>query len=232
MRVAICDDNNIMCSEIEKQLLGIRPECNVSIYNSGTELLSSEEKYDLIFLDIEMDEKDGIETAKELRKLKDEAIIIFLTSHTEKVFDTFKVKAFRFLNKPIDSDKFEEAVLEAEKELLNEEKICIETIDGTEWVSLNDIVYLEAYGDGTYIFTANNVLDSKKTLKNWNDKLGNCYFFQTHRSYIISLDKIKKIETNAVTLNELNAIIPVSRRRVKQLKEAVMKYMREQSHFM
>ena len=230
LNVAICDDEIIICNEIKRRLLEIRPEYNISIYNSGKDLVNSKSKFDLIFLDIEMPEIDGMKTAELLRKNDIGEYIIFLTSHMEYMPDAFKVKAFRFLSKPINNELFLEAVIEAEKEILNNTKIEVIQKDEIKLISRNQILYIESFGDGTYIYTKNEVLETNKTLKYWNDRLETEHFFQTHKTYILSLRYVGKIEDKEVTLNYENIKIPIARRRRKQLKEAVINYVREQSH--
>ena len=232
IKVAICDDIITVSEDIKKRLLCVRPEYEVTVYNTGDELINADREYDFIFLDIEMPKIDGMETAEILRKNGNQAFIIFLTSHTECMPDAFKVKAFRFLSKPIEDEKFMEAVVEVEKELLNHRKIPIKLSDGIKLINIKDIFYLEAFGDGTYIYTKNEVLESNETLKYWGERLGTEHFFQTHKSYIIALRYVTQMESKAVTVKAGNAKIPISRRRYKALKETVERYVREQAHHM
>lgn len=231
INVAICDDENVICNKIKENLLAIRPNYNVTIYHSGQELLDAQEIYDLIFLDIEMPEMNGMETAESLRKNNNDEYIIFLTSHTEFMPEAFKVKAFRFLNKPIEIEKFEEAVKEAEKEILNSVKIAIVVKGETKFVRIKDIVYFEAFGDGTYIHMKNEVWESNKPLKYWNEQMGNEHFFQTHKSYIVALRHINKVEENKVKFDCIGDTVLVSRRKNTQLKETLFAYVKKNSRF-
>ncbi len=110
LKVAVCDDEKIICNEIKKRLLEVRPEFEVSLFSSGDELIKSDKNFDLIFLDIEMPQLDGMETAKVIRKNHKNEYIIFLTSHSELMVEAFKVKAFRFLEKPIELNTFREVL--------------------------------------------------------------------------------------------------------------------------
>lgn len=233
LSVAICDDETIISSEIKKRLLKIRPEYDVSIYSSGRELIQSKTVYDLIFLDIEMPELDGMKTAELLRKNENDEYIIFLTSHVELMPEAFKVKAFRFLNKPIELDKFCEAVTEAEKEILSNEKLAVSIKGEMKVICLKDIVYLEAFGDGTYIYMNKEVIESNNTLKYWSEKLGKEHFFQTHKSYIVALRYVENIDATRVKVkfNGKEEEVPVSRRKRTQLKQVVLEYVRGNSRF-
>lgn len=231
INVAVCDDEDIICGEIKRQLLHIRPDYDIKIYHSGYELLNSGKTYDLLFLDIEMPEIDGMKTAEVLRERNKDEYIVFLTSHTEMMADAFKVKAFRFLNKPIEIEKFEEAVEQAEKEILNSRKIPIVVKGDIKFVQIRDIVYFEAFGDGTYIHMKKEVLESNKPLKYWDEKMGNEHFFQTHKSYIVALRYVNKVETNKVSFDCIGDIVLVSRRKNAQLKETLFAYVKKNSQF-
>ncbi|MBR3516296.1 MAG: response regulator, partial [Lachnospiraceae bacterium] len=85
MRIAICDDEKIFLDSLEEKIYGIlsKLDCEVIPFFSAEALLSSSMDYDLIFLDIEMGELDGMGAAKKIRETDFETPIVFLTSHIE-----------------------------------------------------------------------------------------------------------------------------------------------------
>ena len=83
-----------------------------------------------------------------------------------------------------------------EKELFENTLISLKLKGETKLINLKNIWYLEAFGDGTYIHMKKEVLESNKTLKYWDEKLGKEHFYQTHRSYIVALRHIKKLNLN------------------------------------
>lgn len=231
LNVAICDDESIICNEIKLKLKEIKPNYEISIFKSGKALLNSSKIYDLIFLDIEMPEIDGMNVAKLIRERKNEEYIIFLTSHIEFMPDAFKVKAFRFLNKPIDDEKFEETIIEAEKEILNNEKIAITLQGCTNLINLKDILCFEASGDGTYIHMKNAVLESNKPLKYWVNRMGNEHFFQVHKSYFIALRYVKSINASEIEMHYLKQCIPISRRKIASFKKNFFEYVKKNAKY-
>ena len=104
MKIAICDDEK----KASEALLEILEECpepieKTDVYFSGEELLRSTEQYDLLFLDIDMEGIDGIETARKIR-LKDKKVkIVYVTAYSEYAGKAFSVHAFGYLLKPVDS---------------------------------------------------------------------------------------------------------------------------------
>ena len=164
LKIAVCDDEAVVRSALINALETLDIVFKAKEYSSGSELVMSDEEYDLIFLDIEMDGINGMETAEQLRKKGCKSNIVFLTSHTEFMQAAFRVRAFRFLEKPVDRKMLEEAVMETCAELMQDKKIVVKS--GGEVVTLNceDIISLEAFGDGTYIYTKEDVICAQAQL--------------------------------------------------------------------
>lgn len=227
MKIAICDDEKILRSRIIDYIRLYNKSYQITEYTNGRELLNSGECFDIIFLDIEMPGIDGMSVAERLRSRNVESRIIFLTSHIECIHDAFKVKAFRFLNKPIDLSAFNEAIRGAESEILNTEKVVINQRGKIYEVNLKDIVYLEAFGDGTYIYDRfNNVYESTFQLKEWDARLWGKDFFKIHKSYIVALMYVKKVENNNLFLSSMDTVLTISRRNITGFKEAYLKFVK------
>lgn len=122
INIAICDDNIEHINILEKYLFeisSVKIECD--IYQSGESLIDAYknniERYDVVFLDMEMNELNGIETANLIREFDEHIIIIFVTSHTEYMRESFKCSPFRFLLKPVDVDELKTVVYDMCKKL-------------------------------------------------------------------------------------------------------------------
>lgn len=115
MRIAICDDDERERNTVEEYVRayqGIYPSIlfDISAYCSGEELLAAYQggaKFDFLFLDIQMKDIDGIQTAQKIRKTNKHAIIFFITGFTQYISDAFTVNAFQFLLKPVKKDAFD-----------------------------------------------------------------------------------------------------------------------------
>lgn len=231
IKIAICDDEPIIADVILSKISEFRPEYKADVYYSGESLLNSDIKYDLIFLDIEMSGINGMETALQIRKYNKDVYIVFLTSHTEFMQDAFKVRAYRFLVKPIDENDFFESVIQAENEMMNTEKISITVNDKTSLVSLDDIIYIEAFGDGAFIYTNNEVYESNKTLKYWTEQLGKIHFFRVHKSYLVSFKYINSVDATSVLMCGISQAIPISRRNYSNFKRAFVEYVKKYAKY-
>ena len=228
MKIAICDDEKQLRSILRQKIAANSGDIKITEFSDGSELISSKERFDIIFLDIEMPKLDGMETAAKLREKGVSSLMIFLTSHEEFVRDAFKVKAFRFLPKPVNDKELYEALNEAENELSADDKLIIEQRGRIYELLSSDVLYIEAYGDGTYIYdNAGNVYDSKKQLNQWEEELSGQGFFKIHRSYMVSLGQVAKIEGTTVTLAGLQKPLSVSSRNLSAFKEAYLDHVRK-----
>lgn len=234
-KIAVCDDEQIFVDDVVKKLKEQSEQCEISEYISGEELLNSSLEFDMIFLDIEMTGINGINAAFVLRERGYDGMIIFLTSHTEFMPDAFKVKAFRFLDKPLDSEKFNEAFSEAKKEIMNTEHILLSDRSGkTVYLKLTDIVYLEAYGDGTYIYgKTGKVFDTDKPLKYWKEQIGLEHFYQIHKSFIVSYLYVSDIlKDGQVVMKGFKQPLDISRRNVVPFRNGFFDYIRKYARIM
>ena len=89
MRIAICDDEVSMVQILEEKIKKILPDAVIDKYLSGDELIVSDSKPDILFLDIQMPGMDGMETAKVLRQDNEDMILIFVTAAEEYVFQAY-----------------------------------------------------------------------------------------------------------------------------------------------
>ena len=102
MQIAVCDDEKEIRDMFAEKIGQLYPKADLPLYQSGEELLLSDNEPDILLLDIKMPGKNGMETARELRKKNKITIIIFVTALDDFVFQAFDVGAFHYLVKPFD----------------------------------------------------------------------------------------------------------------------------------
>ncbi len=224
LKIAICDDEKLVCKQVHELVRNYNRNYTIYDFHTGTQLLKSPKEFDVIFLDIEMPELNGLDAADILRRNNKNTYIIFLTNHTEVMQEAFKVRAYRFFEKPLSYDVFSKTMSEIEKEILSDVKIPVNTSGNVKLVNLSEIVYIEAYGDGTYIHTIKGTIESRKQLVYWNRMLENKGFFRIHQSYLISLDYVECYAKDVKMLNK-NETLPVSRRNIKEFKLQLNQYI-------
>ena len=180
MRIAICDDEK----KYREETINCIKEYNVSIeiveFEDGSKLVNTKEVFDLILLDVEMPELDGMSAAKLLRRRKVDTEIVFLTSYEKYVYDAFDIRALQFLKKPLEKERLIKVLRMVEGSLAKIERLEL-LLDGeTCYVNLKDIVYAEAYGDGLYIYDRMGLVyeERRGTIKRLAEKLQGKGFVQ------------------------------------------------------
>ena len=231
MRIAICDDECIFIDKLKEYLYKYydTQEVTIDTFKSGEELLDFYEKlndyHDLIFLDIEMKKLNGIDTARKIRKVDKDVIIVFVTTHIECAIEGYEVDAYRFLAKPINENKLIEALNDINRELMNNEKILIKDWDKEVLIKVSDILYIEAQNNNISINTMEESYIIRRSLGNIESELKGDKFFKTHRSYIVNLSYVKTYDNKEITLENDKKII-LSRTRVKDFKSSMLNYIR------
>lgn len=177
MKIAICDDEKIICDQIEKLVKRQAPDCDTMLFGSGEELLRADNIFDILFLDIQMEGINGIEAAKILRDKKKVSILIFITGIKEYVFDAFDVSAFHYLLKLVEEKKFSEVFARAltkvrRKKEQEEVSFFVKSKGRTVVLDRNDILYIESQNRMVYIYTTKEILKLYLDMRDLERQLG------------------------------------------------------------
>ncbi len=171
-----------------------------------------DEDIDLLFLDVEMPRMSGLDLLKSLSRKPQ---IILVTSYEKYAVDAFDFDVTDFLVKPIDFARFVKAVNKAsdrmKRSIPTDEDYDMFVKDGTQLIKINtgDIIFITALSDYVKIATPQKEYAILYTMKNILDKLPRNKFCRVHRSYIIRLDKIDKIEDHIIEIGD--TLIPISK---------------------
>ena len=235
INIAVCDDEKCMSEKIRKMTEDFFGKKNTDIsvveYFSGEELLKSNERIDILFLDIGMQGMDGIETAGRLRTHGFKGFLIFITVLKEMVFRSFEVQPFDYLVKPVQEGDFEktmERLFHSLQDRLSPEKASLLVRKGYESniISFQDIICCEIIDRKVYLYLASGeVIDYYDRIENLEKKLDE-RFFRCHRSYLINLNHLKSYRNNTAYMAD-GKEIPVSRLRSKEFSNVILQYMKE-----
>ena len=190
----------------ESQSMGVR--VNTDVFSDGKTLLKSiqsGERYGLIFIDIEMEQIDGISAARKIRETDHSVLFIYISGYDKYLKELFEVEPFRFLSKPLDKEKFRRYFKEAchrigETEVFYQFKFNKKI----QKVPLKDIVYFESRNRVVHIF-----LQDRSTayfygkLNNVEKELANSrkYFLRIHQSFLVNYDYITKMNFFNITIS-------------------------------
>lgn len=217
LRIAICDDEIQARDALRFQLEKVtddRMEQIVYEFNSGARAVHWLEKHpgeiDLLFLDVEMDEMNGMEAAMEIRKFNQDIIIVFVTGYTDYVFDGYKVGALDYIIKPASTDRLKQLVnrVRATVAEQSDDYYSFQNIDGTFKLSLRDILYFYSDRRLIYVVTAGKEYFFYDKMNNVAAQLSD-NFVRVHQRYLVNGKKVDQIKSSAVVVSSIE--LPISR---------------------
>ena len=231
MNIAICDDEQKYISKVREELCSFQSyenEFSFDEFSSGKELLEgfSKGKYDIIVLDIEMDDMTGLEAAEFLRDIDDKVIIVFLTGYEKFACQGYAVRAFRYIlkNQPrsVYMKQLEDAVRECYR---NTRYIIASDGDKEEKLSTDDVYYIEVFSHKLLIHTKNGDYFTKGTLSECEKQLADLMFVRLDKSSLVNIANIDYIRKNEVILSN-GITLFASRNHIKNIKQCFMEYSR------
>lgn len=230
MKVAVCDDEKIIRDKVKVLVEKQKPDCAITAFNSGEELLKAEEHFDIIFLDIQMNGLSGIDTAKLLRKKDRDAILIFITGIKEYVFEAFDVAAFQYLLKPISEDKFAEVFDRAAKEVpvkrvKEQERLFVKTRNRSLTIDKSHILYVESRMRKVEIHLADEVIETYATMNGMEKQLGGG-FYRCHRGFLVNMAYILEYDTSEISLSNGEKVY-MAKEKYNEFVKVYMKYLKD-----
>lgn len=197
IEIAICDDEKIMTSIIEERLhdLGNKHKVQIEtdVFFDGVTLtdyiVKENRRYDIIYIDIEMKNQNGVEAAKKIREIDKYVLLIYVTNHESFAKEVFEVSAFRFITKPICTELFERYFLSAiERIQVQPEYFKFQYNKIHYKIEIKNIMYFQSDRRVTYINLESDVRKCYEKLNSIEEKLlkNNICFFRIHQSFLVN----------------------------------------------
>ena len=216
-RIAICDDNPQDAAFVQNILdrwsAERGAELRVEHFPSAESFLfryEEDKEWDILLLDIEMGEMDGVSMAKEVRRSNETVQIVFITGYSDYIAEGYEVAALHYLMKPVKEDKLC-AVLDRALEKHKQNERCLNLELSGEMVRLpvSAIRYVEAFAHSASIVTESKTLSVKQSISELEQQLGTD-FVRCHRSYLVRLKHIARLSKNEVIFDSSKSL-PLSR---------------------
>lgn len=235
IKIAICDDNNCICSEIEQMILEYEKtsitNLDVEVFYSGEHLIDfikQEHQFDIIFLDIELGTTTGIEVGNKIRNEFDDYIskIIFITAKDGYEQQLFAVQPLNFIKKPLDHNKIRNC-LDLATKLLGLDNKTFEYKKGYDIVKveLKNVLFFESKRKQIKIVTLSGEDCFYGTLESLKETLPKI-FIEPHGSFLINFHQIERVTKETVFMN--NGIeIPISQRNLKNIRSVLIDFEKE-----
>ena len=232
LSIAVCDDEVIECCNMAKRIREIMEEmkipCIIRQFRNGGELLQALESFDIVFLDIIMQDLDGMKTAQAFRKKASDKILIFVSSSREYVFEAYDVEAFQYLLKPVDDRKLKNVLQKAivKTQSRSQEFIIVSRERQKKKLFLDDIYYFEIKGRIVDVHGPEGIFAYYEQLGELEDKLQGYGFFRCHKSYLINLKYVDGYNRQEVILENGEKIV-IAKRRYDRFVREMLEVMRK-----
>lgn len=235
IKIAICDDEEYYRNRIGRLLDSYMQTHDLDgvmdIFSSGKEFLKKREnivRYDVVFMDINMDEMDGMEIAMKMREYHSDTCLVFVTAFIDYALEGYKAEAVRYIMK----DSLETALPECMDTVLkrlNMRSIIFTFIEGRRKLYTDNILYVESSRHKsifTYLAEETVQYQMYEKLDVIERRLEGYGFLRIHKSYLMNMKHIRKISNYAVVLDS-GEEFPVPRLKFRAVKEAFTAYKGE-----
>ncbi len=221
----IVDDESVAIRGIENyigKLDFLRVDCTCSSAIEAAELLGKRE-IDLMFLDINMPHLTGLAFLESLARAP---LTILTTAYSEYALDGYRLNVVDYLLKPIDFQRFFQAVTKArgiiESRMATKvpDSLYIRQGDSFVRIGWKDILFVEAIQNYLKLHTKERVLVIHQTMTSLGERLPAGVFFRIHRSYLVNVSCIESVMGNCVFIN--GKMLPVSQRKKEELMNTVV----------
>ncbi|MEG0154907.1 MAG: LytTR family DNA-binding domain-containing protein [Lachnospiraceae bacterium] len=234
--IYLCDDEKEITTKaaklIKEYFISYPEECYLEIFNSGKELLGNvlkNKKADVIFLDIELTDSNGIEIARAIRRVDKKVKIVFLTNYKNYKGAAFTVRAFGYVEKPFTKKEIYAQIIDIQNYSLEEKKeitLKFDTKDGLINIAPKDIIYFESKNRKVEIvtFTTHYVMAQRipvltKAMERYN-------FRSPHSSFLINLDYVIDVKNYFIYMIN-NIEIPLSQRKSTEFRQELDAFLEQ-----
>lgn len=241
LQIAICDDETAQCSLLESYVREWerlrRQEADIALVGNGEQLLFhwEERRRDILLLDIDMPGGDGLSLARRLRSQGEDVQIVFVTGLAEYALEGYDVDAVSYLIKPVEKERLfaclDKALARCGREAPT---LLLDTPGGMARVRVRDICYLESDAHDTWVHCAGEkepvrcragIRQVEERLEQQGESFFELHFFKIHRSYLVNLAYVNRIERKEAVMDSGEAL-PVARNRWEALNRAYLDYYR------
>lgn len=230
-RIVCCDDSDADLLQLTGYLSELEEHYPIQIftYTNGIDLIKDYQKkqfYDLLILDMRMNEMNGIEVAEEIRKVDDALPILIVTATIDYAVEGYRVNAFRYLVKPVVKEDFLNAVKNTLDHLILQQNsfLAFPSKNGTTKLMTDHIYYLESDIRTIQVVAEEGRFSFTGTISALEEELRPHGFIRVHKSFLVNVSRIHNIFKESVTMDN-HDVIPMSKHKRKDVSHEFLTYM-------
>ena len=234
MNVVICEDDQAFSSLLKEKLtqhLTMRGlPCAVMQVSNGASLkdcLAKGNRTNLLFMDVQLENEDGIALVKDLRTAYPKLPVIFLTSMEDRIGEGYDVSAFYYLLKKDYDAKLPDVLDRFIQEVFVKRSTYLRSGNDVLLLDYDEIYYVEANKRGTQIHCKEEVHPSTMSIQNFAKILPYWIFIEVYHALYVNADHVRRVDADSLLLDN-GETLPVSRRKRKDLMNAIMRRIQDQ----
>ena len=212
MKLAIVDDDNRSTELLNSYFKRFQKEnnmtINISVFHNPNDFLTNYSKdYDMVLMDIEMPGLNGIETARELRRMDERVVLMFITNMAQYAINGYEVEAVDYVIKPVSYPDFTLKIKKAMRYVARnkDKKLTLNTADGVVQLHVSDLCYIEVIRHYLVYHTTHGNYTVRGVMKELEESLAKYNFARSNHCYLVNLKYVESISGSFVKVggNEL-----------------------------
>ncbi len=229
MKLALCDDNVTFLNDLDNYLTNYCNEHKLEVekylFNCGEDFINSDRDFDIVFMDIYLGDKNGVELVQQLN-VSERSKVVFTTSSKEHAIEAFSLNATHYLLKPLSEKDVYDAMERCLSKLNKAQSKMIEIKTGKVSlpIPVDKIIYIESFNKTSTVCTEENNIETYTTLSSIMDAIGDEFFVRAQRSFIVNLKYIKNFSSENLVLSN-GKEIPVSRLNRADVKKKYQEFL-------
>jgi len=231
MKIAVCDDEKREADTLQTFLKAyFKDVCKVDVFYSGRELLESKIRYDIFFLDIELEDASGIAIAEAIREKDLQTYLVFVTNYEDFYRRAFTVHAFEYLVKPICREQvfklLDELMAYMAKDRQSRE-LYFKGVRELVKVPVNQICYFEFESRKIKMVLDKDIIWLNGTIKGIADSMKQYDFVVPHKAFVVNMRKIKELKRYDIVMSN-GDVVPIAQKRAAAFRESFEVYLYDQ----
>ncbi len=228
MLIGICEDESAFAGTLGAAVKTFMEEkereCKINFYSCGKDLLEVMDgnlQPDLLFMDIQLGDMDGVDVIHTVRSKYPNLPVVFITSMENRALDGYDVNAFSFIYKRNFMEKLPRVLERFLTECYDSNNVTIKDKGGMQVIPIKNIYWVEADNRNTKIVTGSAEYTDAESIQHFADKLPKWLFVEAYHALFVNVDHIRRVEKDTVILDD-DRSLPVSRRNRKDVMSAIM----------
>ena len=231
LSIAVVDDEQAFSDTLIRMIRQFAAkesiEVDISCFQDGLDIADEfRSRWDIIFLDIQMEHLDGLAAARRIRACDTDVVLIFVTTMAQYAINGYEVDAFDYILKPLSYPQFELRMLKAVKEVEKKKAhsyVYLKKYSDVVKVSTDDILYIEVVGHTLRYVTAGETYEKRATIGDAEKELENLPFARCSLSFLVNLKRIDRVSGDTVVIGP--HVLPISRNRKKEFLQAFSDFL-------